>query len=797
MARQSREVRMISLVRFFFGRDAFISYARSDARTYAPALREALGRRRVSAYLDQDLAPPDKKRPPSLDLQLRRARVFVLVITEATAASRDIAEEVRIACEDPGRVVVPIDVGNAAATFPFDRAPWSRIVGAAREPEDRDALTTGKVSDAVVNRIRASTGAMRQEARLRLAIALAIALIVVAALIAVEAARRAISNALASQALSAQVPIDYALSLAVRACAATAPEQPQFPARSAILSLLIKYERLTRVMRARPVVMTAISPANDVSALALTSDARRMVWGQDNGYLAFADAATGAMIGRGKHSGRVLSIAISPDGRLAATGSMNGELFLWDLQRATRLAVLRDDTHFTAVTAVRFTPDGALAWIDDRDLISAVAVQPSGKLTPLPPLPLVHPSVVFAVSPHGSRIAAGGENGEVDVYDWRSRKPLPLHTPKHDATVWRVAFASEDVLASSGNNVRVTNLATGREVYNTTAGNDLTDLAFDARGRLAIAQKRITVVEGSRVVASIDYPADPIALAFAPDGRLLAGNRDGSVVWWALPDAHGDTTTPLTKIVAVAREKRNGVLVPYLHAFTGDGARLAWIEPRGGSRGTLRVHAGGGKDVARVAHPVRNAVSVLDALTGRALAVVNAPPPWNVTDAAVTPDGRTLAMLWSGRGEEQQLVVRDLRDARDVIVQALGGAQQRRIAISADGRTVALGSFAESVEVWDVPRSRTDFVIPLSGPATAVSVAPDGETIAACDMSTVTIVDRASGLPLAQLPQYADDLVFSPNGETLVMSGFDSIRLLPMSPYAWRKAAERISAGER
>lgn len=61
-------------------------------------------------------------------------------------------------------------------------------------------------------------------------------------------------------------------------------------------------------------------------------------------------------------------------------------------------------------------------------------------------------------------------------------------------------------------------------------------------------------------------------------------------------------------------------------------------------------------------------------------------------------------------------------------------------------------------------------------------------------MSTVTICDRATGRPLAQLPQYADDLLFSPDGGTLAISGFDGIRLLSMSPRAWRKAAETISA---
>src|SRR5688572_26732685 len=93
------------ITRFFFGRDVFISYARKEAATYAPALRRALGERGVSAYLDQDLAPPDRQRPATLDRQLRASRVLALVMTESCATSADIRAEVRIARENRDRVI--------------------------------------------------------------------------------------------------------------------------------------------------------------------------------------------------------------------------------------------------------------------------------------------------------------------------------------------------------------------------------------------------------------------------------------------------------------------------------------------------------------------------------------------------------------------------------------------------------------------------------------------------------------------------------------------------------------------
>ena len=56
------------------------------------------------------------------------------------------------------------------------------------------------------------------------------------------------------------------------------------------------------------------------------------------------------------HSGRVVSVAISPDGTLAASGSIDGTIKLWNLKTSRWLATLKG--HRRPVWSVAFSPDG-------------------------------------------------------------------------------------------------------------------------------------------------------------------------------------------------------------------------------------------------------------------------------------------------------------------------------------------------------------------------------------------------------------------------------------------------------
>ncbi len=94
-----------------------------------------------------------------------------------------------------------------------------------------------------------------------------------------------------------------------------------------------------------------------VSAIALSPDGRMLMTGDNGGSVGFWDVASGEERRRqlGVHAEGVTDLAISPDGRLAASaGGNEGGFVLWDL---TRLAAV-SPAQMGAGFSLAFTPDG-------------------------------------------------------------------------------------------------------------------------------------------------------------------------------------------------------------------------------------------------------------------------------------------------------------------------------------------------------------------------------------------------------------------------------------------------------
>ena len=73
------------------------------------------------------------------------------------------------------------------------------------------------------------------------------------------------------------------------------------------------------------------------------------------GSLILADPRLAAPIVRLEHDGAVWAVAVSPDGRVIATGSGDGTVGVWDRATGVQLAELRHDG---AVLAIAFSPSG-------------------------------------------------------------------------------------------------------------------------------------------------------------------------------------------------------------------------------------------------------------------------------------------------------------------------------------------------------------------------------------------------------------------------------------------------------
>lgn len=109
-----------------------------------------------------------------------------------------------------------------------------------------------------------------------------------------------------------------------------------------------------------------LDPASPVQQLAFSADGAKLLVRTDARTVAMFDAATGAAAGELVHRGRpyVTGIAVHPRGPVACART-NGTVTLWDIDRREPLRTL--DWKAGRLVSVAFSPDGALAAAGTED----------------------------------------------------------------------------------------------------------------------------------------------------------------------------------------------------------------------------------------------------------------------------------------------------------------------------------------------------------------------------------------------------------------------------------------------
>ena len=285
--------------------------------------------------------------------------------------------------------------------------------------------------------------------------------------------------------------------------------------------------------------------------------------------------------------GAVSSLAISPDGKLLASGGSDRAVRLWSLPEGKLLKSLVGQAG--AVYALAISPDGKLL------ATGGVGVGNAIKLWSLPDGALVrtldgNTRTVYslAISPDGTLLASGGVGGTVNLWmlpDGRLLKTLE-GTLEGNTNVIRnlvraVAISRDGRLLVSGSadrTVKVWSLPDGRLVNSFDANSGVLEaLAISPDGKLLASGSTLgplqlrSLPDGSLVRTFEDQASPVYALAISPDGSLLVsggvvrspaasrtgnlsslGGLAGTVKIWSL--VQGQSSIPLTGLAARQQE---------------------------------------------------------------------------------------------------------------------------------------------------------------------------------------------------------------------------------------------------
>jgi WD40 repeat protein/serine/threonine protein kinase len=506
-------------------------------------------------------------------------------------------------------------------------------------------------------------------------------------------------------------------------------------------------------------------PLNAVDSLALTKDGSSLfqslrysyevlVWDLPARRLRFSFGPKTRPFG--------LRLALSPDETLVATTHgqdyvPNGpnELRLWDAHSGQELA--RGPVQSTWLIRVAFSPDGKhLATSGARGHtkvwsvpdLREIAVQPQDQ------------GIVFALafSPDGRRLVTGTSDGLLRIWEWESQRLLAIwlgHSSSCDAAAWS---PDGTLLATGGRDeiVRLWNATNqmGVAVLKGHAGR-VTGLAFSPDGQLLVSASEDKTLRSWQMAAELararsDLPRSWLAhhahseLAMSPDNRWLAlRSADNAIDLLSLPSLDpvgtlaGDRpafsadgrwlVTVMTNQLQLqlfsipdgrpqqtfkADEELEGNL-----AFSPDSTRFAMATTAGriliwsvtNSAPLRRVvatnHLAGlffareGREVVAL-HAAAGTLECYDAATGN-LTHRMATGEGSVTSAALSPDGK-----WVLIGETApRLRLVELESGRfELLPSDMGSAVS--VAWSADGQTIAAGTFEGFIKLWNARTRR-------------------------------------------------------------------------------------------
>ncbi len=449
----------------------------------------------------------------------------------------------------------------------------------------------------------------------------------------------------------------------------------------------------------------AISPDRALVA-AGTQDGALLAWRTDTRELAWRSPA---------HTGRVMSLAFSPEGSLLVSGGSDRTAFFWDVAGMSITASVRHALQWDngSVRSLDFSPDGRSILASGFWRTEVWDAQSRARADGYTVCNEASGSAVWVNG--GAGILASGTESVARVWEARPGGHVRRFEAHKDGVAGLALSPRGDFLASSGNDgtIRVRRWPTMEDLWQAQAGNlRVRSLEFSVDGSRLVSAGADGVIRvwdagSGACTVTIPGPLDEYYVAgFSPDGRrLLSAARGNSIGIFDAVSGASDERLTVSKDVAgiVAAE------------FLDDGRQIVLAHARGvavwdpATPGTTKdsVTAAAGWTLCRLS-PDRIAVGTwsgtieafdlqtltpVQKLVGHTQLVTSlaqGPDLRNHTQSLVSASGDGLIKLW------------DVSSGTCLLTLSSGAGAVMRVVASPDHRWLITGHPDGTLRVWDL-----------------------------------------------------------------------------------------------
>ncbi len=532
-----------------------------------------------------------------------------------------------------------------------------------------------------------------------------------------------------------------------------------------------------------------------VTSLALTPDGKCAATADMDGNIQLWQVGTGKQLLTFQgHTNWVKSVCLSPDGQTLASGGDDKTVKLWDVR--TGICLRTYAGHSKGVSSVVFSPDGQIIVSGSGDCTVKFWHIYNGKCFKSC---TGHRNEVYSVafSPDGQTVASGSTDYTVKLWDVRNGKCVKT-LYGHTNSVYSVTFSPDGqtlVSGSADQTVRFWNIHDGK-CFKICSGHSsaVASVAFSPDSQTVVsgsADKTVKLWDistGSCVRTFIGHTDWVQSVVFSRDGQtLVSGSLDRTTRFWNCQTGKCfKTYTGYSSFVVSVAFSPCGQL---LASGSFDCSVRLWDVNTGSCVRTFRGHA---KPICAIAYSPNGqtllsgggdtTLKLWDVNTGNCIKTFTGHTDW-IFSVAFSPDSQTLASgsydhiikLWNYQTGQ---CFKTCTEHSNAVFS---------VRFSPCGKLLASGSFDDSVKLWDIKTGNC--IKTLTGHRNwvwSVAFSLDGQTLASGSADqTVRVWDVKTGNCIKILTGHGDwvwSVAFSPDGKTLVSSSYDrTVRLWDIS----------------